>query len=157
MASGKNHDLSILFTSPIILGGGIHYFGLNLGIIAGAAHFLGGMYLSPDLDLVSRPYKRWGYLRWIWIPYQEMIPRHRHFLSHGLVIGSLVRLLYLGVLISPLVLALPGLREMDWAGMTWGNAIAFFLGVELSALNHLLLDGMLVPLPGGIKKALKGN
>jgi uncharacterized metal-binding protein len=41
--------------------------------------------------------------------------------------------------------------------MATNNLIAFFLGVELSALNHLLLDGMLLPLPQGIKNRLKGG
>jgi hypothetical protein len=36
------------------------------------------------------------------------------------------------------------------------KAIAFFLGVELSALNHLLLDGLLLPLPASVKQRLKG-
>jgi len=35
--------------------------------------------------------------------------------------------------------------------------IAFFIGVELSALNHLLLDGMLLPLPKIVKQKLKGS
>jgi hypothetical protein len=37
------------------------------------------------------------------------------------------------------------------------SAIAFFLGVELSALNHLLLDALLLPLPETIKSRLKFN
>jgi hypothetical protein len=37
------------------------------------------------------------------------------------------------------------------------KAIAFLVGIELSALNHLLLDGLLVPLPSGVKARLKGN
>jgi hypothetical protein len=41
--------------------------------------------------------------------------------------------------------------------ITWQKAIAFIEGVELSALNHLLLDGLLVPLPASIKQRLKGN
>jgi hypothetical protein len=46
---------------------------------------------------------------------------------------------------------------VQWSGVNWSNAIAFPAGVELLALNHLLLDGLLLPLPTGIKKALKGN
>jgi hypothetical protein len=29
--------------------------------------------------------------------------------------------------------------------------------VELSAVNHLLLDGLLVPLPASVKQRLKGS
>ncbi|MBW4549337.1 MAG: hypothetical protein KME25_33750 [Symplocastrum torsivum CPER-KK1] len=45
--------------------------------------------------------------------------------------------------------------QLDICGMF--KAIAFFVGVELSALNHLLLDGLLLPLPASIKQRLKGN
>jgi uncharacterized metal-binding protein len=126
----------------------------ELGIIAGASHFLGGYWLSPDLDIKSRPFLRWGILRFIWLPYQRFIP-HRSPLSHAPAIGSLLRLIYLAVWLSPLWLTLPALQQVQWA-IDWGKAIAFFLGVELSALNHLLLDGLLLPLPDGVKARLKG-
>jgi hypothetical protein len=42
-------------------------------------------------------------------------------------------------------------------GYQFGKAIAFLVGIELSALNHLLLDGLLLPLPQGLKDRLKGN
>lgn len=154
MASGINHDRAILFASPLVLVIGCWHFG-ELGIIAGASHFLGGYWLSPDLDLVSRPYKRWSVIKFIWIPYQRFIP-HRSPLSHAPVLGSLIRLLYLGAWLSPLWLLFPGLQQIQWA-IGWGEVSAFLVGVELSALNHLLLDGLLVPLPKAIKKALKGN
>jgi uncharacterized metal-binding protein len=157
MASGRNHDRSIYFATPIVFGVGSYYFGIELGLIAGAAHYVGGLMLSPDLDLISRPYKRWGLLRWLWLPYQRFIPRHRHWLSHGPVIGSIVRLVYLAALISPLWLLFPGLQQVQWSGVTAPNAMAFFCGVELSALNHLLLDGLLIPLPKALKRYLKGD
>jgi uncharacterized metal-binding protein len=60
MASGKNHDKSIYFLTPVvgIIGG--YYFSPELGLIAASSHLLGGLYLSPDLDLKSNPWKRWG-------------------------------------------------------------------------------------------------
>jgi len=155
MASGKNHDRSILFASPVVaIVVGSH--SVELGIVAASAHLLGGLYLSPDLDLVSKPYKRWGYLRVLWLPYQKLIPCHRHWLSHGVIVGSVVRLLYLAAWVLPLWFIFPGLQQVDWA-ITWQKAIAFLVGVELSALNHLLLDGLLLPLPANIKQRLKGN
>ncbi len=155
MASGKNHDRGIYFATPIVLGIGVSYWGLEIGSIAASAHFLAGLWLSPDLDLVSRPYKRWSVLKFIWIPYQKFIP-HRSPLSHAPVLGSVIRLLYLGACLLPLWLLFPGLQQIQWA-IGWGEAIAFWVGVELSALNHLLLDGLLIPLPSGVKARLKGN
>ena len=100
MASGKNHDRSILFTTPIIGIIGVSY-SIQLGIVAASAHLLGGLYLSPDLDTVSKPSKRWGVLKFLWIPYQKHIP-HRSPLSHAPVLGSAIRLLYLAALLLPL-------------------------------------------------------
>ncbi len=155
MASGRNHDKGIYFATPILLAIGWHGWGLETGIIAASAHFLGGYLLSPDLDTGSRPFKRWGILRVIWLPYQKAIP-HRSPLSHAPVVGSTIRLLYLAAWLSPLWVFFPGLSEMQWA-ITWQKAIAFLAGVELSALNHLMLDGLLVPLPLALKNWLKGN
>jgi uncharacterized metal-binding protein len=157
MASGRNHDRAITVTTPIMLAAAIASGHADVGIIATAAYYLGGMYLSPDLDLVSRPFKRWGLLRFIWLPYQRLIPRHRHWLSHGPVIGSIVRLLYLAALVSPMWVLFPGLQQVRWSGVTLPNAMAVFCGVELSALNHLLLDGLLIPLPKWLKRRLKGD
>jgi uncharacterized metal-binding protein len=155
MASGKNHDRSILFTSPVVaIVVGSH--SLELGIVAASAHLLGGLYLSPDLDLKSIPFKRWGVLRVLWLPYQKLIPCHRHWLSHGVIVGSVVRLLYLAALLLPMWFIFPGLQQVELM-ITWEKAIAFWVGVELSALNHLLLDGLILPLPKSIKRSLKGD
>ncbi len=157
MASGKNHDRAITITTPIMLASAIASGHADVGLIATAAYYLGGMYLSPDLDLVSRPFKRWGFLRWFWLPYQRLIPRHRHWLSHGPVVGSVVRLVYLAALISPVWFLFPGLQQTQWSGVTDTNVLAFLIGIELSALNHLLLDGLLIPLPKSVKRRLKGG
>ncbi len=151
MASGKNHDRSILFASPIVLAVGASQFGLEIGVIAAASHFLGGYWLSPDLDIKSAPFLRWGILRFIWLPYQRFIP-HRSPLSHAPVLGSVIRLVYLAVCLLPVWLAFPELSQVRWSGVNWSNAIAFLVGIELSALNHLLLDGLLLPLPTQIKQ-----
>jgi uncharacterized metal-binding protein len=156
MASGKNHDRATYFLTPVvgIIGGS---YSLELGLIAASSHLLGGLYLSPDLDLKSLPWKRWGILRFIWLPYQKSIP-HRHWLSHAPVIGSAVRLLYLGLWLSPLVIALGGyLPALQLGKDFWLVVAAALVGIELSALNHLLLDGLLIPLPLGVKARLKGD
>lgn len=154
MASGKNHDRAILPFTPIWLVTAIHYAGLELGVIVGASHFLGGWFLSPDLDLKSDPWKRWSVLRFIWIPYQRFIP-HRNWKSHAPVIGSLIRLLYLAAWLSPLLLIEGSHEALSRVG--WERAIACFVGVELSAINHLVLDGLVIPLPKSVRKRLGGN
>jgi uncharacterized metal-binding protein len=71
-------------------------------------------------------------------------------------VGSTVRLLYLAVWLLPLWFVFPELHQIEW-DINWEKAIAFFLGVELSALNHLLLDDLLIPLLASLKARLKGN
>jgi uncharacterized metal-binding protein len=95
-------------------------------------------------------------LKFIWLPYQKFIP-HRHWLSHAPVIGSAVRLLYLGVLLSPVAIALYWELQPLQLGKSFGIRLRRNVGVEVSALNHLLLDGLLIPLPKGIKARLKGD
>lgn len=53
---------------------------------------------SGDLDLVSSQSKRWGILKWIWIPYRKMMA-HRSSWSHGILLGTVFRIFYLSVVI----------------------------------------------------------
>ncbi len=75
MPSGQTHDRITLWCLPAIAG--CTYL-LTQGdsdrtlIVAGAFLFSGLMF-GPDLDIYSVQYKRWGYLRWLWIPYQKAI------------------------------------------------------------------------------------
>jgi uncharacterized metal-binding protein len=154
MASGKNHDSGILFFTPMWTLTAIHYTSVEIGLVVGLSHFVGGWYLSLDLDLKSRPFLRWGVLKSIWVPYQDRIP-HRHWLSHAPVIGSVVRLFYLAAWLSPLLL-IPSIHR-GLLSIGWEWLIAGFIGVELSAMNHLILDGLVIPLPKSVKKRLGGN
>ena len=58
-----------------------------------AAHLLAGLLFSPDLDLRATNYRRWGPLRGLWWPYSKAVP-HRSWISHGLIVGPLLQLLY---------------------------------------------------------------
>jgi uncharacterized metal-binding protein len=68
---------------------------LGEALVVGGAHIISGLIFSPDLDVNSQEYQRWGLLRALWWPYKEFVP-HRNWLSHGLVIGPLLRLAYFG-------------------------------------------------------------
>ncbi|MBC8142755.1 MAG: metal-binding protein [Armatimonadetes bacterium] len=58
-----------------------------------AATLFSGLMLSPDLDLDSSIYRRWGVFRFLWWPYMKAMP-HRSFLSHSYVIAPLIRVAY---------------------------------------------------------------
>jgi uncharacterized metal-binding protein len=119
--------------------------------------------LSPDLDLPSRPFKRWGWLRWIWIPYQK-VTRHRSIFSHGPIVGTTLRVIYLGswiVLLGMLgLIVVQLLRNFTWSWeqfirdvapqllqrtehlliMYRAEWVALFVGLELGAMSHAVSD-----------------
>lgn len=93
-------------------------------IIALGAYLFSGFWLSDDLDTNSVSYKRWGAFRWLWWPYQKLVP-HRSWVSHGIGVGPLIRVLYF-ILMLWLVVRLVG-----WALIEFGIRID---------RNALLLD-----------------
>jgi uncharacterized metal-binding protein len=127
-----------------------------------------GLMFGPDLDIYSRQYQRWGWLRWIWLPYRKSMS-HRSILSHGILIGTLLRVAYLitlglWVMLTGQVLWAvvqqglgqaedwrpllgqwlnQGLRSLIWslqahADLWWAG----FVGLELGSLSHSISDWM---------------
>lgn len=112
MPSGRTHDRITWVSTPPVGLVTWHYTGSLAETLAmGLAFLFAGLMFSGDLDLPSVQYKRWGPFRWIWKPYQWWIP-HRSPLSHGILLGPLVRLAYMSA-----VLALFG--GLAFAGMHW--------------------------------------
>jgi Uncharacterized metal-binding protein len=103
-------------------------------------YLVGTFWLTPDLDLAtSRPSKRWGILRLIWLPYAWLFP-HRG-LSHRPFLGALTRVLYLAAIAGL------GLWLLDTLGYhlrfnfpVGQNWLSFFAGIFVADLLHLFLD-----------------
>ncbi|MFN4195082.1 MAG: metal-binding protein [Thermosynechococcus sp.] len=152
MPSGRTHDRLTWIGMPLV---GFTASALSRdwvwGVVVSSSFGIGGFLLSPDLDTPSLPYYRWGWLRGIWLPYRKAF-HHRSFWTHGPLVGTLIRLLYLSLWLGlglglgvgvatftgylPLVQAwLQRWQGIDWR---WGGAIA--LGLELSALLHITSD-----------------
>jgi uncharacterized metal-binding protein len=120
----------------------------------GTAFLLGGLWLSPDLDTRSNPTRRWGVLRLLWWPYRRLL-RHRSLLSHGPLLGTAGRLLYLAALLSGLCLlaqplGAPSPQQLLLDARTlWARQqpplLAALLGLEASAWLHLIQDGDPMP------------
>ncbi|MBE9227085.1 metal-binding protein [Phormidium sp. LEGE 05292] len=156
MPSGRTHDRITLWILPVVA---VLTFGQTqsgiLTLLVSGGFLFGGLMFGPDLDIYSRQYQRWGFLRWIWIPYQKSL-RHRSFLSHGPIIGTALRSLYLSlwiILLGGLVIfiaELSGVETTDWKTSTKlalasvsqhkAEGIALFLGLELGAMSHSLSD-----------------
>lgn len=158
MPSGKTHDKITFYSAvPVFVGSWLLTRRLDLCFFVTGGFVFAGLMFSGDLDVKSVQYKRWGWLRWIWIPYQRLIS-HRSPLSHGPVLGTVTRLVYLSVWLLLLFLALQQLAHLgQQEALTeqsqfflrqlarqllqqpeWGAAL--LISLWLGALSHTLAD-----------------
>lgn len=98
MPGGKTHDIiTLLLAAPAFAAGFVVTDDVTLSTATAAAFLFGGLMFGPDLDTVSKQYSRWGPLRMMWFPYRAAF-KHRSRWSHGLIFGTLFRVIYfLGV------------------------------------------------------------
>ncbi|MCL2925064.1 MAG: metal-binding protein [Trichodesmium sp. MAG_R04] len=155
MPSGRTHDRITLWSLPIVTGlsfGLVHSTHLTLFVSGG--FLFSGLMFGPDLDINSRQFQRWGWFKWLWRPYQRSL-NHRSFLSHGPIIGTALRLLYLLnwlvvlVVLSSIIDKLLGL-ELSILGFitslwpllsqNYQEVIALLVGLELGSMSHSLSD-----------------
>src|SRR5882724_10864968 len=102
MPNYKTHDKAgIVSTIPVTIVALSAGFNVQSTAILVVGIVVATYLLSPDLDIHSRIYRRWGLLRWIWIPYQ-CIP-HRSWISHSGPISATLRLFYLCLWLLPLL------------------------------------------------------
>ncbi|MBE9033862.1 metal-binding protein [aff. Roholtiella sp. LEGE 12411] len=156
MPSGRTHDRITMYALPFVAG--VTFWqtrSSNATLLVAGGFLFGGLMFGPDLDIYSVQFQRWGFLRWIWLPYQKSL-RHRSFFSHGPIIGTTLRVLYLGGLLAILAIVILVVAEKLWniaftwqdLGVTVGRSltsysteyISLFLGFELGAMSHSLSD-----------------
>lgn len=173
MPSGRTHDRITLWNLPAVTVLTLFFTkSSDLTLIVSGGFLFSGLMLSPDLDLNSLPFKRWGWLRWIWIPYQKLV-RHRSIFSHGLVVGTTLRVLYLACWVmvvgelGVIAIAFLGYHPWSWQDIAsqmarWpfqyrAQYIALFLGLELGAIAHILSDWTISTSKKLIKKSQKSD
>lgn len=108
MPSGKTHEKvnnRFLFWLFFFFFIGLGYTwqgmdGLLISFLFCTGYAFGTYYFGPDLDLKSRSYYRWKFLRFIWIPYQKWF-HHRSIWTHGILLGDFIRFVYLGCVFFP--------------------------------------------------------
>ena len=88
---------------------------LALACLATVTMLFGGLMFGPDLDIQSRQYTRWGIFRFLWFPY-KFVFRHRSRWSHGIIFGTLIRVLYFTGVLALLVSAGVYLRALLMEG-----------------------------------------
>lgn len=161
MPGSRTHDVITLITVGIADGvylAKVPHPTLGLMGLFTVAYLFAGYACAGDLDLMSREYKRWGPLRWIWKPYQILVP-HRSWVSHGLIMGGLIRVLYLALVCTLLLWGGTWLvsqigMQMDPNRVTWQEwsslitliqthpheAVALLSGFVLAGTTHSVAD-----------------
>lgn len=156
MPSGATHDRITLMSLPVV--GGITLLvsrSASITLSLAGSFLFSGLMFGPDLDIYSVQFKRWGMLRWIWRPYQKSM-RHRSWLSHGPLVGTIVRLAYLSSWVALLGAVLIWLATLNrWLLWPWHTiktqlqqfavlyfwqGLAILIGLELGALSHAWSD-----------------
>ena len=155
MPSGKTHDaITILLAAPVAAAAHLAYGSVATTFVVTAAFLFGGLMFGPDLDTTSRPYARWSIARIIWFPYRKAF-KHRSRWSHGLIFGTLFRVVYffgiVTVIGSAIYFVLAG--SFGDVAASWGHfgqvsgeylgltlLLAAFAGTWLGAASHTITD-----------------
>ena len=158
LAAGKTHDKITVIMTPFIASFFLFInmiFLEDLGsslaftILGVSVYMFGGYMFSGDLDIKSREFRRWGYLKFIWIPYQKLF-EHRSVFTHGFILG----ILYVSIIpitISSLLysfsiinISTPEMLKLVFNFMSknkvlFGNiALALFLGSGLHTITDMI-------------------
>ena len=157
MPSGVVHDRITIWLLPWVVG--ITYCltrSAEMTLIVASGYLFSGMMFGPDLDINSLQYKRWGIIRGIWLPYRKFF-RHRSLFSHGLIIGTCVRLAYLLFIVAALSIIGVAIAQLLF-GFSWNwqdfvraklhllawkypqETTGLFIGLEIGAMSHSISD-----------------
>ena len=153
MPSGKTHDaITLLLTVPTFVAAwGVTGSVLLAGVATGATLF-GGLMFGPDLDIQSRQYTRWGVFRFIWWPYKVLF-RHRSRWSHGIIFGTLIRVVYFAAVVTLVAWACVYARALFVAGGAapgWREVAQVWRAVEGAAVGYGLGGRALLAVLGGL-------
>jgi len=139
MPNGRTHDIITAVTAPVVAG--ITYCltkEVKTTSIILVLFLFSSLMFNGDLDIDSRPYNRWWLLKMIWIPYQ-LIFEHRSIFTHGLIIGTIIRILYIGAIPFTLC-AFKGQTHVLTNMMALHTIIIIFIGLELGSAVHTISD-----------------
>lgn len=138
MPNGKTHDTITFIVAPVVAG--LSYLitkDIKSTIILMSTYLFASLMFNGDLDTNSRPYNRWWLLKMIWIPYQLMF-EHRSVFTHGLIIGTIIRILYISII--PLLIILFKGELQVITNIPLNIIILSFIGLELGSAVHTISD-----------------
>ena len=119
---------------------GILHLSLVQLLVFGLGFYVGTEFVTPDLDIDSSAYKRWGRLRFLMLPYKWLF-KHRQS-SHNIFYGAIVRILYIGAIIAVSYYLI--FRSFPLENILYPIQIIIFLGgIIVANALHVILDGIL--------------
>ena len=146
MPDGKNHN-KINITVLIVLLSGFfalfkrydvdlfaEYINFQSVLIFSIFYLFGTFFLSPDLDIQSAPYKRWGPFKFLWWPYKVLF-KHRG-MSHHPVFGPLTIIINFSLIFVPLMF----LTGFKFEQVPVELIVSFMIGILTSIELHILAD-----------------
>lgn len=161
MPSARTHDaITLALAPPTFLAAWLVSGEVATAVVATVAMLLGGLMFGPDLDIDSKQYRRWGPLKWLWTPYRVAI-RHRSRLSHGILFGTAIRVVYFLVVVGIALTIAMAVRDVyvfdapigldlatQGAERVWASVagvepryhVATFAGLWIGAASHTLTD-----------------
>ncbi len=172
MPSGRTHDrITLLSLPPLVMVAYLVTRQQDWLLWFSGAYLFSGLMFGPDLDIYSLQYKRWGMIRWIWLPYQSCL-KHRSFFSHGLIVGTVIRVIYLFTIVVIIAIFCVAIAQLilgfNWNWHTFANSsidvvknqylgevIVIFIGLELGAMSHSLSDHLVSQFKRSQKKQKK--
>ena len=138
MPQGKIHDIITAVATPVVVWGAYHITKeVKTTVIITSLFLFASLMFNGDLDILSSPYNRWWIFKFIWIPYQKIF-HHRSIYTHGLILGTIVRILYLSII--PIVI-LYFQHDLSFIkSINLHMAIIIFIGLELGSALHTIAD-----------------
>jgi len=121
--------------------------------IAFASGCSAGILLTPDLDLIAgsdgqnmarRAFGRPVAAAWriFWLPYSIFI-RHRSSFSHGPIIGTIIRLLYVSIPIGLILFGISRLVSLPATPIFTHYALIATIGLMTADTAHFIMDKIL--------------
>lgn len=133
----KGHDNTTLFLTPIVAITCYILTPLIPTILITTSFLFAGLMFNGDLDIHSTVYNRWLIFKYIWFPYRSL--GHRSFITHGPIIGTTIRLLWLSIFILPILLQFYDYKTLITTLLTY-NTLYVIIGLELGAMSHSIMD-----------------
>ncbi len=110
---------------------------MKLFLALGIGFYIGTDFITPDLDIESTAIKRWGRLKFIWLPYKWLFKHGQS--SHNILYGAIVRVVYFSIIILGVYYLL--FRSLPPETMISSIYVFIFLiGIIAANALHIILD-----------------